>query len=381
MPDDDFSPNMEDLTGEAEKNRKANANGHNPEGGPIGITVAASLADKPVPERRWRVPEWIPSRQVTLLSGDGGVGKTILALQLQIAAASALQSWLGLPVVPSRSLGFYGEDEDDELHIRLAALAELMGVNIATLDRMAWRSAVGDDTELIEIDGRGKVRPTAYFYEVERLALAFRANLLVLDATTNFYGGDELQRRHVNAFVRLLRQLAIKIDGEVVLLAHPSLAGMASGSGLSGSTHWNNSSRSRLYLTRASGDEADPDERVLTKLKANYSSTGDMLRLRWHRGGFVALNEPSGVDRAALDGKADRVFRTMLSTTYGEGTWTSPNPAANNYAPRAFSKRPDREGFGRPAFEAAMFRLSKAGEIKIEDYGPPSQGRRRLAPA
>ena len=74
-------------------------------------------------------------------------------------------------------------------------------------------------------------------------------------------------------------------------------------------THWNNAARSRLYLALTTGDDADPNERTLTKLKANYASNGDVLRVRWQRGGFVALDEPSGVDRAALASKADRVFR------------------------------------------------------------------------
>ena len=192
----------------------------------------------------------------------------------------------------------------------------------------------------------------------------------MLDASTNFFGGDEIHRRQVNAYLRLLHRLALAIDGAVVLLAHPSLAGIASGSGLSGSTHWNNGVRSRLYFAGATGDDVDPDERTLTKVKANYSSTGDVLRLRWQHGGFVALDPPSGVDRAALSAKADRVFRTLLSATYAGGIWISPNPAANNYGPRVFAKRPDREGLSKSAFEASLFRLTKAGEIKHEILRP-----------
>src|SRR3954447_15789691 len=135
---------------------------------------------------------------------------------------------------------------------------------------------------------------------------------------------QEIRRRQVNSFVRLLRQLAIQIGGAVLLLAHPSLAGLNSGSGLSGSTHWNNAVRSRLYFTRTTGDDADPDERTLTRMKANYAGAGDVLRLRWQHGGFVALEEPTGIDRAALGAKADRVFKSMLTTTYAEGSWTSP---------------------------------------------------------
>jgi hypothetical protein len=80
-----------------------------------------------------------------------------------------------------------------------------------------------------------------------------------------------------------------------------------------------------------------------------------------------------------LDAKADRVFRDLLKTTYAEGTWVSPNVAARNFAPIIFAKRPDREGLGKPAFDAAMHRLLRAATIKTETYGRPSEPRTRLA--
>ena len=63
--------------------------------------------------------------------------------------------------------------------------------------------------------------------------------------------------------------------------------------------------RSRLYLVRAEGEDADPDERTLTRLKANYAGVGEVIRARWTDGAFVALDAPTGVDRAAIGAKAD----------------------------------------------------------------------------
>jgi RecA-family ATPase len=216
---------------------------------------------------------------------------------------------------------------------------------------------------------------------LERQALEFGARCLILDAATNFYGGDEIRRRQVNAFLRLLHKLAIKIDGSIILLAHPSAAGLSTGTGLSGSTHWHNGVRSRLYFTRMTGDDADPDERELTRLKANYAGTGDVLRLHWQKGGFIAIDEPAGIDRAALSAKADRVFVSLLTSTYANGAWASASPSARNYAPTAFAKHPDREHIAKAHFETAMHRLLRADRIKVETYGPPSQNKRRLAVA
>jgi hypothetical protein len=76
---DDFIRRAAEAQAAEEAARRAN--GYDPGSlAPLAITIAAELAGKPVPERAWLVENWIPSRQVTLLSGDGGVGKSLLAM-------------------------------------------------------------------------------------------------------------------------------------------------------------------------------------------------------------------------------------------------------------------------------------------------------------
>lgn len=70
---------------------------------------AADLEGVPVPEREWLVPDLIPARNVTLLYGDGGTGKSLLALQLAVAVALG-RSWLGLPVKAGNALFPSAED-------------------------------------------------------------------------------------------------------------------------------------------------------------------------------------------------------------------------------------------------------------------------------
>jgi RecA-family ATPase len=40
-----------------------------------------------IPERQWIVPDYTPAGSVTLLSGDGGQGKSLIALQLAVSRA------------------------------------------------------------------------------------------------------------------------------------------------------------------------------------------------------------------------------------------------------------------------------------------------------
>ena len=74
--------------------------------------------------------------------------------------------------------------------------------------------------------------------------------VFVLDTLADLHAGQENDRATARQFIGFLRGLALRHELAVVLLAHPSNAGMASGSGLSGSTAWNASVRSRLYLER-----------------------------------------------------------------------------------------------------------------------------------
>src|SRR3954452_532799 len=83
-------------------------NGPDPDNGliPLAFTVASTLAGREPPTREWIVADWIPCRQVTLFSGHGEAGKTILALQLMIAVASGT-AWLDLPATTCRVFGLF----------------------------------------------------------------------------------------------------------------------------------------------------------------------------------------------------------------------------------------------------------------------------------
>ena len=89
------------------------------------------------------------------------------------------------------------------------------------------------------------------------------------------------------------------------MLSHPSLTGINSGTGTSGSTAWNNSVRSRLYLSRIvqDGYEQNPDARVLRTMKSNYSGIGGEIALTVRgspAGGGSAPVEPIVLGVAAL---------------------------------------------------------------------------------
>ena len=131
-------------------------------------------------------------------------------------------------------------------------LAEARGISLAHLDKLTITSLAGQDALLATPDLRGSLARTQLFAELEARVAADRPQLVVLDTLADLHSGQENDRTTARQFIGLLRGLAMRYDCAVLLLAHPSLTGKQNGSGLSGSTGWDASVRSRLYLERVS---------------------------------------------------------------------------------------------------------------------------------
>ncbi|TNC74373.1 hypothetical protein FHG71_02930 [Rubellimicrobium roseum] len=333
---------------------------------------AASLKGRPVPERPWLVPGLVPDRTVTLFSGDGGTGKSLLAHQLGIAVASGC-GWLGMDVAQGRVIYLSAEDDDDELHRRTDDILRAIGRTYDDIEGLTLRSLAGEDA-LLAVESGLALMASALFQELEARAADEQPALVVIDTLADVYPANENDRMKVRQFIGILRGLAIRQRCAVMLLGHPSLTGLTSGSGSSGSTAWNNSVRSRLYLSRIiqDGHEPEPDKRVLTTKKANYSRVGGEIGMTWRGGVFVADVAPSGLDKMAAGAKAERVFLKLLDEFTSQGRRVN-HAGASTYAPSQFAKHPKSEGVTKNAFAAAMNSLLSNGTLAIGEEGPPSR--------
>lgn len=340
---------------------------------------ASDLDGKPIPDRQWLVTDLIPSATVTLLGGDGGTGKSLLALQLAAAVAHGGFPWLGRHVYKGAVVFVSAEDDRDELHRRIAAVARSSGASLADLDNLHLCSLAGEEALLATLERDGSLKPTSLFDALDDYLDVTRPALLVLDTLADLFPGDENARSQVRQFVGMLRGLAIRHDCAVLLLAHPSLSGLSSGAGTSGSTAWNNSVRSRLYLERVMEGlyEPNPDARVLSTKKANYGRTGGEIAMTWQDGVFVADQAETGLDRACASMKAERVFLKLLRQTVDQGRRVN-HAGGPTYAPKLFASLPDAEGVSKRALGSAMNALLQSGKITISEDGPPSKRRQFL---
>src|SRR5262249_18037387 len=167
-----------------------------------------------------------------------------------------------------------------------------------------------------------------------------------------------------------------------ILLSHPSLTGINSGTGLSGSTAWHNSVRARMYLTSPkpeSGEQPDSDLRELTFKKNNYGPISDSLILRYRDGLFLPDRGKPSLEAAAAQHTADNLFLTLLKKWAEQGRNLNHKPQSQNYAPRALAAEPEAKKLLRPklALEQAMNRLFREGKIHVQTYS--RHGYERLA--
>jgi RecA-family ATPase len=333
----------------------------------------------PIPRRDWLIQDLIPDGTVTLLTGDGGAGKSLLALQLCAAMATGLD-WAGNVPTAGRSLYLSAEDDHEEMHRRLEDIRRFHGVGFEDLGNMRLVDLVGDDAVLGDASKSARLRATTLFASVKHYADDFQPALIVIDTLADAFAGEENSRAQARQFVGLLKGLARDAGCAVLLLSHPSLTGMASGSGTSGSTAWSNSVRSRLYFERAkAADQTEPnaDLRTLTTMKANYSAVGVMTTLRWSNGVFVAQKGAGSLDRAAMENAADDRFLGLLRRLNLENVTVSTSAGAN-YAPAIMKKMPGADGVGKTALEAAMHRLLDRNQVHVAEFGPPSRVRKDL---
>ncbi|SFO90983.1 AAA family ATPase [Tranquillimonas alkanivorans] len=333
---------------------------------------ASTLKGKRVPEREWLVPDWVPSKTVTLFSGDGGTGKSLLALQMAVAVASG-GGWLGLPVKAGRVIYMSAEDDDDELHRRTDDILRANCRDYEDVEGLTLRSLAGEDA-LLAVETQLALMQSALFKELEQRTADEQPALVVIDTLADVYPANENDRAKVRQFIGILRGLALRQKCAVILLGHPSLTGLNSGSGTSGSTAWNNSVRSRMYLHRIveDGYEPDPNKRILSSRKNNYGPTGTEIGMTWDAGVFKADSKPTGLDRMSANARAERIFLKLLSTFTAQGRRVNAK-GGTNYAPKVFAAHPNSEGMTKRALSAAMESLLTSGKLVVMTEGPQSR--------
>jgi RecA-family ATPase len=354
-----------------------------PDGGSADATLAfidmTRWDAEPPPPRLWAVRERIPLRQPTLFSGEGSIGKSLLAKQL--CSASVLsRDWIGMLPEQGPAIYFGAEDDADEIRRRLADIVAFYRVRFADLiaGGLHLLSYAGKDAILGAVNRAGVIEPTPLFHRIHKAVCEIKPKTLVIDTSADVFAGNENDRTQVRQFVSLLRRLAIDGNCSVLLCSHPSLTGINTGTGLSGSTGWHNSVRARMFLRTATtdqGEEPDPELRELVFMKNNYGPIGARVLLRWRNGVFVPEPGQGTIEKAVAERKAEELF-LMLLDRFGAVT----NKKGTAYAPALFAQEPEAKAakISRTLLADAMGRLFAANKLHLEPYDYPCRRRFRI---
>lgn len=303
---------------------------------PEALLKPVSVADvfsHPAPPPQFIWDGYAPRGVVTLFGAHGGTGKSTVALMLAVSAALG-RSLFNVDTEQCNTLFVSLEDGAGIVRHRLAGICGAWCINPQALDGLHIVDGT-EHPELYSAESRGAGEPSPAYAELARLVQACGAGLVVVDNASDAFGGDEIQRRQVRAFMRALMALAKENNAAVILLAHvdknTSRARKAEGGeGYSGSTAWHNSARSRLFMSRA-----EDGSLTLEHQKSNLGKMREPLTLEWPDGGLpqvVRVND--GAFASRLQGRADderaaAVLR-LIAEFEGRGQYCSPVTTARN---------------------------------------------------
>ncbi len=280
------------LTGAAERVRGA------------GLHLRAltwAMIGEPDP-RRWLIDQWLPAGSVALLTGEGGAGKSRLALQLAAGIAAnhtGNDIWIdgsdapkignavpdgGMPVVYAT-----WEDRAEEMARRLSQISG---------GPAPWcEPAALDNLKILDLAGYGPLWATAARYEspsltplgraVRQVVEDFNAGLLILDSLAAVYGANENDRGQVRDFMASWDAWASASDCTILIIGHPP----KSSAGYSGSTDWHSAARARWEISKeplqpsSKGPRLEPSHWQLAMVKSNYAPEPPALCLNWDHTG------------------------------------------------------------------------------------------------
>lgn len=264
---------------------------------------------------------WMPANRLTILTGEGGAGKSYLALQHICGLVMG---------VPDLALAQYDGNLDDywqnqshylrkdSVKIVIASYEEdLMQTwkRLALIcDRLEWPDyeKLREQIKFVDlkmfgpiwgVDAKEHLAHRARLLEIGDWLFdqcqQTEARLLMMDPSAAAFGGNEIQRESVREFCSYLNGWGQQVECATLLIAHPP----KSGDDYSGSTDWRGSCRAMWTLksidpterhelvyrvkrvpqpTKKEIEDPDPKTRLwyqLTNVKGNYAAPQNVVYL------------------------------------------------------------------------------------------------------
>jgi RecA-family ATPase len=322
----------------------------------------ATLASREAKPTAFAIERIAPLGEVTLLSGPGSAGKSLLGQQFATAAAAGVRC-IGLDVAEGPAIYLSCEDDADALHWRQAHICKALDLDMAklagSLHLVTLRGELSAELGTFQHDGT--IRPAETYRRLDRLMQRTGAKLAFLDNLSHLFTGNENDRGEVTRFSNLLNRLASQHGAAIVLFGHTS---KGNGSSFSGSTAWANAVRSQCTLAH----DPETDLRTLTVTKANYARKGEAITFAWADWAFVREDDLPADKRSEHDetvraANDNALFLDCLRERNRQRRAVSEKPGTN-YAPKQFAAMPEAKRIGKERLIAAMDRLFRLDRIE-----------------
>jgi RecA-family ATPase len=162
---------------------------------PATFITPAAWPDEAPPPVDMLVANRIPRGDVTSLHGDGGTGKTDIAIRLAANVARRASAWLGHAVETGPVVFISAEEPERDLRRRIWIHAERDGYRLETLtDLHLWLPGDDNDTVLATADRSGVMRPTPLFTSIKATIEAIEPVLVIVDSVAATFAGSQVDR-------------------------------------------------------------------------------------------------------------------------------------------------------------------------------------------
>ena len=354
---------------------------------------AGRFLDKPPPEQKWVLVNFLPAGIVGIAVAPGGTGKSWFLTQLGASVATGL-TLAGVWEVGTTGsvLMLSAEDDEDQLHRRLARLIEQLGADatpdvIARLrEKLIIVPRVGEDNLLTSTDP--DTREVGMTLLLQRLIAAAEQIpdlvLIIIDPASRFRGGNENAAEDVTRFIEALERLA-RATGATVLVAHHANKGAFQAteqnqSASRGSSALTDGARWQFNLMTFSEKEAQkygiPVEEkgfyLTTAItKNNYSAPQPPVILKRGEGGYLHRADLVSTKAVQADNLSTRIVALVVSEMKDNRKY-SKSAFANQFG--------GKEGVfkvGNNALRDALAALIKADRLLDEGgkLAPPKRAR------
>lgn len=253
-----------------------------------------SISMTPPAKRSYVFSEQVTAGTLCTIGGSGGVSKTMLTMQMAVAAAIG-QEMAGIQVTEGASLLFLGEEDEAERDRRFGAICAHMSADIDVVNkRIKCFGAAGMDIRLTQkVDSNPQatvlVDKLIQLTKEHAESTGVPVRFIVIDHARLVLGGDPNDAQDVTQLTRVLTHIAHETKATVFLLAHSPKSVMAkegseiNSSDIAGSSAFVDNSRAAFMMWTMREKEAknyhvSDGERStylrIENVKANYARTG-----------------------------------------------------------------------------------------------------------